>query len=240
MKRPEIIPFSDSAALAQAVAEAWLKRLAQLGASTAPFCVALSGGRIARQFFTVVTRLAQAGGVNFERVHFFWADERCVPPTDSESNFAMARDLLLAPLRIPDGQIHRIRGEAPPDQGAIEAEAELRRFAPIEKGQPVLDLVFLGMGEDGHVASLFPGEPAAVLANPAVYRAVKAAKPPPRRITLGYRGLVMAREVCVLVSGEGKAGALRASLLQAAVTPLGRVLGQRAHTRLYVEEKILP
>jgi len=109
-------------------------------------------------------------------------------------------------------------------------------FAPqVVNGQPVLDLVILGMGEDGHVASLFPGETEEVIKSEAVYRAVTAVKPPPRRITLGYAAIVAAREVWVIAAGAGKEGALKESFSPRGKTPLARVLGQRAQTRVLTD-----
>jgi 6-phosphogluconolactonase len=91
------------------------------------------------------------------------------------------------------------------------------------------------MGEEGHVASLFPGEPASVTSLPALYRPVEVPKPPPNRVTLGYGAIAAARQVWVLVSGTGKEGALRQSLAPAGQTPLARVLRARAGTRIYTD-----
>ena len=101
----------------------------------------------------------------------------------------------------------------------------------------LLDLVFLGMGEDAHVASLFPGDTEAIESR-AVYRAVTGSKPPPRRITLGYPALAASREVWVLASGEGKAEALRTSLAKGGDTPLARVLQSREHTEILTDFKL--
>jgi 6-phosphogluconolactonase len=201
--------------------------------------VALSGGRISRQFFAAVVEWARKERIAFANVHFFWADERCVPPEDAESNYRVARELLLAPLGIADDHIHRIRGESDPVEAAVAAESEICRIAPLtEDGQPVLNLIFLGMGEDGHVASLFPGEPEAVMTSEAVYRAVTAVKPPPRRITLGYAAIAAARQVWVLASGPDKEGALRNSLDPASQTPLARVIRSRTQTRIFTDIRI--
>src|SRR5262249_8059809 len=152
--------------------------------------VALSGGRIARSFFETAAVLAKPRVQAIKTIHFFWGDERCVPPTDPESNFALANELLLGPLAVPDHLIHRLRGEEPPEPAAAQAQAELCRVAPRDQhGQPVLDLVLLGMGEDGHVGSLFPGECEEIMVSKAVYRPVFASKPPPRRVTLGYAAI---------------------------------------------------
>jgi len=89
-------------------------------------------------------------------VHFYWADERCVPPDDPESNFKLADELLFRPLKIPNAQIHRIHGEDSPATAVQGAGSGLRQIAlPGENGQPVLDLIFLGMGEDGHARHYF-------------------------------------------------------------------------------------
>lgn len=239
MKNVELIRFASDSELAQAVAAVWLEEIEAANRSGAPHCVALSGGRIARKLFSAVVEQAEASRLSLSTVIFFWADERCVPPDDPESNFCVARELLFAPLQIPDEQIHRIQGEEPPDFAAAEAEAEICRIAPFNSdGQPVLDLVFLGMGEDGHVASLFPDEPESVTSNPAVYRSVTAAKPPPRRITIGYMTIVTARQVWVLASGPGKEAALRESLSPSGKPPLARVLKSRAFTRVFTDIQV--
>ena len=236
MSNFELLSFADDRALAEGAAGQWLKQLEAAARATPPYCVALSGGRIARRFFEAVVGLARGGRSPLHSIHFFWGDERCVPPADPESNFGMARQLLLAPLNIPEGQVHRVRGEDPPACAAAQAEAELRRIAPVEAGgQPVLDLIFLGMGEDGHVASLFPGEPEEIMAAEPVYRPVLAVKPPPRRITMGYGVIAAARQTWVLASGAGKEDALRETLTPGSRTPLARVLNLRCQTRILTD-----
>jgi 6-phosphogluconolactonase len=239
VSRTELIPCESAFALAALAAKAWLDELSPTP-NPAPFCVALSGGRSAREFFAATASLAQARRQALEKVHFFWADERCVPPADPESNYALACEVLLTPVGVAADCIHRIRGEAAPEIAAVEAEACLRSVASANRGQPVLDLILLGMGEDGHVASLFPGESAAAVTSPSVYRSVIGPKPPPRRITLGYSTIAAAKRVWVLVSSAGKAGALRASLAKGATTPLARVIAQRSWTRIYAETGLSP
>lgn len=229
----ELQHFDSADALATAAAEAWLRLYESRGDRS--FCVALAGGRIARIFFTVTAQLPDSPEL-LHRMQFFWGDERCVPPSSPESNYRLAREHLLEPLGIPKEHIHRIQGELEPEPAAAQAQAELRRLARVNpEGTPVLQLVFLGMGENGHVASLFPGESIQAITSPAVYRAVLATKPPPRRITLGYQTLAAAEEVWVLISGPGKGAALQASLNGTSQTPLGRVIGSRAHTRILTD-----
>jgi 6-phosphogluconolactonase len=238
----ELISFANADELARAVASAWLDEIAAANRAGKRHCVALSGGRIAQKFFTSVveqTKARKIGGGDTPslpgNVHFFWADERCVPPDDAESNFAIARKFLFAPLKIADAQIHRIRGEDPPEAAAKAAATEISRIAPVnETGQPVLDLIFLGMGEDGHVASLFPGESEIAAASKAVYRAVKnSPKPPPNRVTLGYAAMAAARRVWVLVSGADKKTILHESLFCKNRTPLTQVTQFRTQTKIF-------
>ena len=236
MPHYDLISHASDGALAGAVADRWLNALAARSNVRAPYCVALSGGRIAGKFLAAVSEQARARNVAFDNVHFFWGDERCVPPTDTESNFLPAQTQLLGPLRIPPDRIHRIRGEISPDRAATEAEAEICRIAPMNAGgQPVLDLIFLGMGEDGHVASLFPGAPADRVGSKSVYRPVVAVKPPPQRITINFATLAAAREIWVLASGAGKESALRESLSPDGDTPLARVLGERDQTVIFTD-----
>jgi 6-phosphogluconolactonase len=235
VKNFDLIRFASDNELARVVGEEWLKELDAANRSVDTLCVALSGGRIARKLFSAAAQANADRGL-LNSVHYFWADERCVPPNNAESNFRTANELLFAPLRIPDTQVHRIQGEETPEHAAAEAEAEICRVAPIESdGQPVLDLIFLGMGEDGHVASLFPDEPESAMADPAAYRAVTAAKSPPRRITMGYRAIAAARQVWVLASGRGKEAALGQSLISSGQTPLARVLRSRPLTRIFTD-----
>ena len=251
--------FPTDEALAAAVATNWLDAVAAAATARTKHLVALSGGRSAKLLFAAVVPQAVAGGQNARAtggagilpaspalgaampsldlgpVEFFWADERCVPPNDPESNFRLARECMLDPLGIPEAQVHRILGEIEPEAAAAAATATLRRIAnPPETAMPVLDLVLLGMGEDGHVASLFPGDEAALADHVAVFRPVRnSPKPPPKRVTLGLGAIIAAREVWVLVTGAGKVPALRDALSPLGQTPLAQVIQHRQTTRIF-------
>jgi len=228
--------FKSAEELAGTAGKQWIEELRRRKGTGGAYLVALSGGRIAKQFFSAVAGEARAEKAVFDAVHFFWGDERCVPPDNQESNFRLAKELLFEPLGIAESRTHRIRGELNPEIAAAQAERDLRAIAPVDNNtQPVFDLIFLGMGEDGHVASLFPGELEEVVASKAVYRAVVATKPPPQRITLGYPCLAAANQIWVLASGTGKENALRASLTPTGTTPLARVLHKNVHTKVFTE-----
>lgn len=226
-------------ALARAVAAALTDHLQARLAARPVFTLALSGGRIAGPLFDALVAAERARPrplLAAPGVHFFFADERCVPPDHPESNYALARARLFVPLNIPPERVHRLRGEADPAQAAAEAERELRWLTTTPAGElPRLDLVWLGLGEDGHVASLFPGAPAPGTESRAVYLPVTGPKPPPRRLTLTYAALVAARAVWVLVSGPGKAAALAESLRPEGVTPLARVLREQPAARIFTD-----
>jgi len=224
--------FEDAETLATAAAERWRTVLLERNRART-FTVALSGGRIPKALYKSFASLAADDSL--EGVHFFWGDERVVPSTDPESNFHLAAVPLFLALKIPESQVHRMITERDEKFAVQQAEAEICRVAELnDQGQPALDLVFLGMGEDGHVASLFPGDTDA-LETLAVYRAVTGPKPPPRRITLGYPALAAARKVWVLASGEGKKEALQASLEPTGNTPLARVLQSRSNTEIFTD-----
>jgi len=229
----ELIQFARADELASRVAGLWLDEIESANRAGKNHCVALSGGRITQKFFTSTVEQAKARNISFARVHFFWADERCVLPTDSESNFKMANDLLFAPLKISEKQIHRILGEESPEAAAKIAETELLKISP------ALDLIFLGMGEDGHVASLFPNASAKIMDTTASFAVVEnAPKPPPKRISLSFAAIAAAKQVWVLVSGNGKESALIESLKAEGKTPLARVIQLRSHTKIYADIKI--
>lgn len=220
--------------LAQAAAVELLGLLLRRSDTATPFGIALSGGRIAVPFYKSIVAGAKKSRTSFEDVHFFWADERCVPPTSPESNYSTAREILFEPLEIPAANIHRLRAEMDGPYPIDEAEAELCRLMPLNpSGQPTLDLVILGMGEDGHVASLFPEEGPQWTNDPKVYRRVTATKPPPQRITLGYQPILAAREVFVLASGTGKSSAYHSLLAGDERLPIARVAAGRVPTIIF-------
>ncbi len=222
----ELIPFTNADALAISVASAWLGEISTANRSGKAHCVALSGGRITLKFFAAAMELSRVRNISLSNVRFFWADERCVPSDDKESSYAAAAEHFFRPLAIAPDKIHRILGELSPERATQLAVEDVRKTVPLDAaGQPVFDIVFLGMGEDGHVASLFPEELDAARLNPAIYRAISnSPKPPPNRVTLGYDAIAAARNVWVLASGAGKEAVLRESLSPEGKTPLARVL----------------
>jgi 6-phosphogluconolactonase len=171
--------------------------------------VALSGGTTPGRTYEL---LGAAGAIS-DGVHVWFADERCVAPEDEESNYRLARETLLDPAGIPSGQVHRMPGELGPDVGAESYELELVATLGEQPTPPVLDLVVLGIGPDGHVASLFPGARTLDARDGAICHGVTdSPKPPPLRITLSLAVLHAARDCLLLATGASKADAVDAML----------------------------
>jgi len=227
--------FSTPDELAGRVAALWLEKIEWANRAGKNHCVALSGGRITHKLFASAVEQARRRKTSFERVHFFWADERCLLPSDPESNFKLANDSLFKPLAIADGRIHRLRGEEKPEAAAGLASAEILRIAETHNGLPVLDLIFLGMGEDGHVASLFPGKMDGMGAKDVFVAVHGSPKPPADRISLSYAAIALAKEVWVLASGAGKEEALWDSLSGSGNRPFGRVIKSRSGTGVFTD-----
>ena len=232
----DLIQCDNTAGLVSTAANQWVSWIRSRPAERSTYSVGLGGGRVFRNFLENTARLLQTNPVGVDRLDFFWGDERCVPPDHAESNFRLARESFLVPLGIDASRIHRLRGEAAPDEAARAAEVVLRVATNSGTAAiPQFDLLFLGMGEDGHVASLFPGATSDVTESPEIFLPVIGPKPPPQRITLSYRAIAAAREVWVIASGEGKQAALAESLRPGGTTPLARVLRERPLTRLFTE-----
>jgi 6-phosphogluconolactonase len=150
--------------------------------------------------------------VDWKEVQFFWGDERCVPPDDPASNFGMANRTMLSRLGLRPDQIHRIHGEDPPEQAALAYEEELRTSFGIGEGEfPRFNLTLVGLGDNVHVESLFPGDPALhELERIAV--AVEVDAPQRHRVTITPPVLNSSARVMFLVEGEGKAAAVKSAL----------------------------
>ena len=192
-------------ALADAVARHIVTCAAEAIAARGRFVIALSGGSTPEAAYRRLATGDWRDRLDWQRTQVLWGDERCVPPDDPQSNYRMAKETLLDRVPIPGNQIHRIKGEDDPEQAAAGYERALRsllRCHP-ERSEGSLDLVLLGLGEDGHTASLFPGQ-AAVHEAERWVMAVPAPSGDLWRVTLTPAVLNLARNVTFVVSGAGK------------------------------------
>ncbi len=210
--RPDIEVFPDREKLVPAAADYIVELSSQGITQSGKFSIALSGGSTPRPLYATLVSATYSRRIDWPKVHVFWGDERCVPSDSPQSNYKMARETMLDAVPIPATNIHRIHGEENPGKAALAYEQELRALFGVNPtdGSPRLgfDLVLLGMGENGHTASLFPGLPAVnekerwVLAQYVEVASVW-------RITLTPVVINAAKNVLFIVSGAEKAERLR-------------------------------
>ena len=203
--------FADDSLMTKAIAEESL-RIAQEAVTRRGRCViCLSGGSTPKALNELWAR-DYSSRMPWNQMHLFWGDERYVPADDPHSNYRMARESLIAHVAIPAQNVHPISTNyAQPDEAAREYEVELRRFFG---GEAEFDILFLGVGTEGHCASLFPGSPALNETKRWVVSA-KVPAEPPLRLTLTYPVIDSARDVFFLAAGKGKREIFRAIRLDA-------------------------
>jgi len=209
-----ILGFDDAEAVSRFAAREFVRRAHAAIEAAGSFRVALAGGATPRRTYELLADPSLSRQVDWEATHIFFGDERAVPPDHPDSNYRTAFEALLSKVRIPEAQIHRMEGERSDlDTAATDYEATLLEAfdLSVESGPPRFDLVMLGMGDDGHTASLFPGTRALeetrswVVANDVPQKAT-------RRLTLTAPVLNAARCVMFTVEGADKAAALLAVL----------------------------
>ena len=205
-QRLQVRVFQDLEELSRVAAELFTALSKKSIASSGRFVVALSGGSTPHRLYSLLGSSWYRDVIDWSRMYIFWTDERCVPKDHPESNYKLAHDAFLSRVPLPAQNIHRIRGEDEPRKAAEAYEDELRNFFS-GPGAIVFDLIILGVGEDGHTASLFPGSPALdEKLRPAV--PVYFEEPKINRITLTLPVLNHAVQVLFLASGRAKAGAV--------------------------------
>jgi 6-phosphogluconolactonase len=201
--------YPDIEALSRAAAELFAIEARRAESERGRFAVLLAGGETPRRCYELLAEAPVRDRVPWDAVHVFWGDERCVPANDRRSNAAMARRALLDHVPVPEAQIHPISCAGAPREGAAKYEGLLRAF--FGGGPPRFDLVFLGLGENGHTASLFPGT--AVLEEQERWVAeVHVAEEGLHRVTLTAPAINQAALVAFLAAGEEKAAVLREAL----------------------------
>jgi 6-phosphogluconolactonase len=227
MAEPSIVTTANAEALAQHVA-AWLTDLAK--ASTGRFAIALSGGSTPKRLYEILAQEPYKSQFPWDRTHLFWGDERHVPPTDANSNQRMTREALLDHIPIPPQNIHAVPVSGAPEGDAIKYQQDMQTYyddMELDMARPLFDVVLLGLGENGHTASLFPDTPA-LEESMAWVAAVTTGVPQPR-LTLTYPAIAASRHVAFLVAGASKAAVLKLVLggdrtqPAARITSIGRI-----------------
>ena len=224
--KPEVRIFKDLEALSRAAADLFIEQAAQSIAQRDRFLVALNGGGTPTRLFQLLATDFR-DKVDWSKVHVFWGDERCVSPDDPGSSYGQARDALLSRVAIPDGNIHRIKGELGPPEASKDYSLILKQFASSPLEWPRFDLVYLGMGEDGHTASLFPGS-AVNDYEPTMPVTAQYQDRPANRVSLTPVVFNSAHTVAFMATGEKKA------------QTLAEVLSDRYNPKLYPAQRIKP
>jgi len=199
--------LKDADAVALRAADLLALAAQETAAARGRFAVALSGGESPRALYRLLARQQFSQKIPWRRVQLYWGDERCVPPDDADSNYAMARDAFIKHVPITAANVHRMRGEDPPEDAAKAYDAELRGLAAQERPRsevPVFDLVLLGLGTDGHTASLFPHSDA--LGEEERFCVATQAPDGAPRLTITAPVINSARRVWLIVTGAKKAG----------------------------------
>lgn len=176
------------------------------------FSIALAGGNSPKVFYQKLSSPQYNSQLDWKQIQLFWGDERCVPPDNEESNFGMANQALISNINIPQQNIHRIKGENNPEQEAERYSKELKRHLKMGNNYPCLDVIFLGLGSDGHTASLFPNSNnlekenyCSVAVHPTTGQ---------NRITLNLPVLLNASHIFFIVTGSEKAEIIRKIILE--------------------------
>jgi 6-phosphogluconolactonase len=201
----DIVICSDAQALALDAAHRFTALAAARSRAGQPFTVALAGGNTPALLYRLLAAPPFVGAIDWNSTHLFFGDDRCVPTDSQFSNYRMAHGTLIGPIGLPDANVHRIHGEEANIEAAARAyEAEIMSFFASES-QPRFDLVLLGMGSDGHCASLFPGTRALAETSRAVIVSEPGLEPFVPRITLTFPALNNAANVLFTVAGPDKA-----------------------------------
>jgi 6-phosphogluconolactonase len=203
----DIEVLSGPEAVAARGAELFALAAQQNAVARGVFAAVLSGGRTPRELYRHLARQTLAQKIPWRRVQLFWGDERCVAPDDPASNYALAREAFIRHVTVPEANVHRMRGEDDPEAAATAYEAELKALARTQRPPgdlPVFDLVLLGLGSDGHTASLFPHSPA--LSEEERLCVPNEGEATGPRLTLTLPVINAARHVLFVVTGAEKAG----------------------------------
>jgi 6-phosphogluconolactonase len=209
--KPEIVVLADPSAVAHEAADRIVGLAHESISTEGRFTIALSGGSTPRALYTLLASEEYRDWIEWDRTLIFWSDERCVPPDDADSNYRLAHETLLSEVPIPSGRVHRVMGEADPEHAAMLYEQIIRREVPVRDSGPAFDLILLGMGPDGHTASLFPGT-ASLHEKHRLVVANFVPKLNAHRITFTAPLVNAAANVMFLVADGDKADALRAVL----------------------------
>lgn len=205
---PDVRIFENLDAVSYAAGALFVEAAAEAVAERGRFLVALSGGDTPVRLYGLLSKAPLRAGIDWGATHAFWGDERCVPVEDLQNNYRQIKDILFAHVPIPPVNLHRIKTEMESSAAALDYALVLKEYSTPPLAWPRFDVVLLGMGSDGHTASLFPGSEVAASA-PVLAVSGQYEDRPSERVTLTPVVFNSAHKVFFLVTGEGKAQMLK-------------------------------
>ena len=226
---PEIRIFTKPEIMADSLAEEFYRYVNNQFLTKNTLFIALSGGTTPLLFFKNLSEFDQQkmNKVDWKRIHFFWGDERCVPPTHEDSNFGSANKVLFSLINIPEVNIHRIEAENDPVKEAGRYSQLILQLVPSKNGIPIFDWIFLGVGDDGHTASIFPDQ-IDVISSSKLCCVTKHPETKQERITLTGTVINMARRITFMATGEDKQEIVK------------HIINNEAPAKKYPAAKIVP
>jgi 6-phosphogluconolactonase len=227
--KPEVRIFTQPAIMADSLAEEFYRYANEQFITRNNLFVALSGGNTPMLFFKILSEFNQQkkNKVDWKRIHFFWGDERCVSSDHEDSNYGNANKVLFSVIDIPEANIHRIEGENDPEAEAERYSKHILQHVPSKNGIPIFDWVFLGVGEDGHTASIFPNQ-IELINSTKICAVAKNPENGQMRITLTGTVINFAKRVTFMATGEEKQDVVK------------HIINNEAPSKKYPAAKIVP
>lgn len=204
MRKEDLIIYSTPEELANVFADHLMSWINEFSGDA--YHLAISGGKTPNLLFGILAS-QYANSPLWQKVHFWWVDERMVPPTDPESNFGVAQKLLFSRISIPEENIHRIKGENNPQEEALSYSDHIKNCLQEKDGWPVFNLILLGMGDDGHTASIFPDQ-LALMESELICEVAIHPSSGQKRVTLTGKVINSATKICFLITGKEKSATL--------------------------------
>jgi 6-phosphogluconolactonase len=227
--------FRTPEELAETFALELVNRIREAEVKRSSFTIALSGGSTPALLYSILAE-KHGNAIDWSFVHLFWGDERCVGPGDPESNFGMTDKKLISKINIPASNIHRVKGEADPVKEAVRYSEEIVRYTRTEKNIPVFDQIILGMGEDGHTASIFP-ENKELLTGEKICDVALHPVSGQKRITITGKVINNADEITFLVTGHSKAHVIEQIFKEEASFPASLIVPLHGKIIWFIDEK---
>lgn len=226
---PEVYIYTHPQVMAESLAEEFYRYVLNQFITRNNLFIALSGGNTPLMFFEVLSEFnsQKKNKIDWKKLHFFWGDERCVSHDDPESNFGNAQRVLFSKIDIPDKNVYPINGDSDPESECKNYAERIKKTVPSSSGTPVFDWVFLGIGNDGHTASLFPNQ-LDLLTSDKICEIAVHPDTGQQRITLTAKTINMAKRITFLATGEEKQEIVK------------QILNKEATARKYPAAKISP